>query len=156
MPTTTTESPPAWPQPLIDALEHQQSLVDQLVPLVQKQAAMIESGRTDALLGLLGRRQQIIDQLTGSQAGLGELTQDLEQRLAKVPSEQREHIRSLIDYIGNALNDVMGRDDQDRQALEAGREGLKRELADVNAARQARSAYMQGKAVNNRFADQKG
>jgi hypothetical protein len=155
-----TESPrnpnSAWPQSLIDLLEQQQALVDQLVPLAQRQADLIATGQTDALLSLLGRRQQVIDRLTGSQRELGALTGDLDQRLAILPHEQAEYIRGMIDHIGQSLSDVMERDEQDQKALESGRGALKKEMSDVGAARKARNAYLRAGAVNNRFADRQG
>ncbi|UCD76357.1 MAG: flagellar export chaperone FlgN [Phycisphaerales bacterium] len=155
-----TETPPnpstAWSQSLIDVLGRQQALVDQLVPLARQQADLIAAGETDALLGLLGRRQQLIDELTGSQQQLGDLTEGLDQRLAALPREQAERIRSLIDHIGECLSDVMERDEQDQKSLEASRREVKKEISDVGAAKKARNAYMQAKAVDNRFADQRG
>lgn len=155
-----TESPPnsnsAWPQSLIDLLEQQQTLVDQLVPLAVQQADLIASGETDALLGLLGRRQQLIDELTGSQQHLGEFTGDLDQRLTILPHEQAERIRGLIDHIGECLSDVMDHDEEDQKALESGRRTLKKEMSDISAAKKARDAYLRAKTVNNRFADRQG
>jgi len=145
-----------WADTLIQLLEAQEALVGDLAALAHQQAELIRGSRTDALLSLLTRRQQLIERFAGAQEELGELTADLDDRLQTVGEGQRRRIQSLIGTIGERLAQVMERDAQDQEVLEAARSRTKEELASVGATRQARRAYLGGRAVDNRFADQRG
>lgn len=155
MPSPSTMST-EWPERLTTLLERQQALVDQLAVLADQQASLIERGETDALLGLLTRRQQVIDQFTAMQIELGELTGDLERRLAAVDEAKRERIRTLLNKIGERLNAVMERDARDQQALETARDRSKEALASLDTGRHARQAYLGSGRARNRFADRLG
>src|SRR5437773_11314059 len=92
-----------WPQTLIDVLERQQALVDQLDHRARQQVQFIQSGATNQLLELLGRRQNVIDEFTASQNQLAGLTQGLEQHLESTSQLQRDRIKALIAEIGERL-----------------------------------------------------
>ena len=145
-----------WAGSLIQLLEAQEALVSDLAALARQQAELIRGSRTDALLSLLTRRQHLIERFADAQEELGKLTADLDARLQTVSEAQRRRIQSLISGIGDRLAQVMQRDEQDQQVLEAARNRTKDELAAVGATRQARRAYLSGRAVDNRFADQRG
>jgi ElaB/YqjD/DUF883 family membrane-anchored ribosome-binding protein len=145
-----------WAGSLIQLLEAQEALVSDLAALARQQAELIRGSRTDALLSLLTRRQQLIERFADAQEELGKLTADLDARLRTVGQAERDRIQSLISGIGDRLAQVMQRDEQDQQVLEAARNRTKDELAAVGATRQARRAYLSGRSVDNRFADQRG
>jgi hypothetical protein len=145
-----------WPDELMDVLNQQHALVDELSDLADRQAELIRDGQTDALLSLLTQRQGIIDRFAGTQADLGRLTENIEARLQTVDETTRRTVQRLLADIGERLAEVMQRDEQDQQALEAARSATSHEIGSLGAARQARRAYLGGRAVNNRFADQRG
>jgi len=145
-----------WPENLIALLERQQTLVDQLAGLADRQAALVEQGHTDALLGLLTQRQGVIDEFTGVQADLGRFSENLERRLQSIDERRRVRIQDLLKTIGAGLAEVMERDEKDQKTLEAARHQSKRELASLDSGRQARHAYVGSRKVTNRFADEIG
>jgi flagellar biosynthesis/type III secretory pathway chaperone len=145
-----------WPKPLIELLEHQQTLVTDLSTLAQQQATLITSGRTEQLMELLGRRQAVIDQFTATQSQLTELTSDLDARLKSVTDTQREHIKTLIAQIGDQLASVMQRDAQDQDSLRSGRDQVQQELAIMGTSRTARAAYGPTNGNPPRLADRHG
>jgi hypothetical protein len=145
-----------WPQSLIGLLERQRVMVDRLVELAQSQSALIAESSTDRLLELLAERQGVIDEFTASQGTLSSLTQGLDERLENVSAEQRDHIKAVINVIGERLSQVMKRDEQDQAALKSNRQQVRRELTDIGTARTARSAYLTGAPSSNRFADRRG
>ncbi|MDY7107178.1 MAG: flagellar export chaperone FlgN [Planctomycetota bacterium] len=145
-----------WAEALIELLERQETVVNELAALARQQAELIRQSRTDALLGLLTRRQQLIERFAGAQDELGRLTADLERRLETVSDEQRERIQMLLTDISGRLAQVMQRDEEDQQVLEAARNRTKDELAAVGTTRQARRAYLGGRGPENRFADRRG
>ncbi len=145
-----------WSGSLIELLERQRALVGELSELARQQAGLTESGQTEALLQLLGRRQEIIDRFAVTQEDLGRLTGGLSERLGDLAEPQRDQIRSLIDEIGEVMADVLRRDEQDQETLRASRDHVRREIATVDTSKQAHRAYVRRKLVDNRFADSKG
>jgi hypothetical protein len=145
-----------WPQSLIELLERQHTMVDRLVELAQAQSALIAESSTDRLLELLAKRQAVIDEFTQSQGDLSELTHGLDERLERVSADQRDHIKSVINLIGERLAQVMRRDEEDQAALRSNRQQVRNELTSMGAARQARSAYLGGPSESTRFSDRRG
>ena len=149
-----------WLPPLIEALERQHTLVMQLAEIARTQPTLIAERRTERLLELLSRRQSIIDEFTVCQSHVNTLTRDLDRRTQDLAIHQRDRIRSLIDSIACALNDVMRRDQADQQSLQTGRSAVLAEMSEINAVRTARVAYTtptRGLISGlPRFADQKG
>ena len=145
-----------WSANLIELLERQRALVGELAELARQQSGLTETGQTEALLQLLGRRQEIIDRFGVAQEDLARITGGLSERLHDLAEPQRRQIRSLIDEIGESLADVLQRDEQDQETLRASRDHVRREIATVDTSKQAHRAYVQRTIVDNRFADSKG
>jgi excinuclease UvrABC nuclease subunit len=155
MPETQTTTRD-WAGALIELLQRQEAVVEELAALARQQAELIRQSRTDALLGLLTRRQELIERFAGAQDELARLTADLERRLETVTGAQRDRIQTLLSDISGRLAQVMERDEEDQQVLEAARTRTRDELAAVGTTRQARRAYLGGRGVDNRFADRRG
>lgn len=155
-PIEPTNPESRWPESLIMLLEKQHGLVTTLSELAKYQGDLIESQRTEPLLGLLAQRQSLLDEFTGCQGDLGSLTENLEQRLNGVPEHQKQRIQSLIDEIGGHLSRIMQQDREDEKSLAATRDRVKRELATTGVAQHARNAYTKSKLVDTRFADREG
>ncbi|MHC4416023.1 MAG: flagellar export chaperone FlgN [Planctomycetota bacterium] len=141
---------------LVELLEQQQGLVQELGHLARRQAALIEAGRTDALLELLAQRQQIMDRFVSSQDSLAELTESMRGGGGHVAEERRERVSTLVDSISRDLSEILHRDEQDRAALRANRDRTADQLTGLGTAKQAHQAYFKARAVNNRFADRQG
>ncbi len=139
---------------LIALLEHQHRLAERIEELAARQAGLIESGSSEALLELLATRQEIIDELLSGQDAYGLITDAL--RGAHVSQAQRDRIVALVESLGDVLGRIVRRDEQDRAGLEAGRERLGHDLENLRTGRRAREAYLQGRAVKNRFANRQG
>jgi hypothetical protein len=158
-PTPISEpAAPDWPDAVIALLEDQDALVRALSDLAGRQSELVERRRTDALLDLLTRRQQLIGRLTASQSALGRITGDVQALEAKVETldeGRRRRIRALLDGIGARLAEVMAGDELDQRALASARGEGAREIAALGTAQQARSAY-RGGAPGARFADRRG
>jgi len=140
---------------LIQMLERQRELVVQLDRIAEGQMALIDAGESDALLGLLGDRQEIMDELAAGQDGLTGLSEGLRGR-DDVGEGQRTRITRLVDEIGDRLTRIVGRDEQDRARLRTNRDRAAEELSGLRTARQAQRAYVKPKGNNNRFADRRG
>lgn len=138
------------------ALDRQQSLADQLAGLAEQQHAMIEAERTDDLLDLLARRQQVVNEFLTAQDQFAELTADLDQRIESLGGEQRQSVRQRIDQIGRQLASVLQSDEHDQQRLETARGQVVRAVEKIGATRQVNNAYRVPTGSATRFTDHKG
>jgi flagellar biosynthesis/type III secretory pathway chaperone len=147
-----------WRERLTDLLEEQRRAVTQLKNLAQQQGDHIRSGRSDALLSLLSKRQELIDGFLATHNRMQSLLEDVSEQVKRLTSDDRASIRAMIDEINVLLSEVLERDDQDRKALEEARQGVREEMQSMTSGRQARNAYLKGghAAAGNRFADQQG
>lgn len=150
--TTLTEP---WLPSVLGVLGKQEELIERLDQLAQSQTEVIAQGRTDRLMELLARRQTIIDEITANLSNLTELTNKVHRVLPEIAPLQRERIRSLIKRIGERLNQVMRRDEQDEAMLRSHRNQIKQEMTTLDTGRQARSAY-QNAPLTPCFADHSG
>ena len=141
---------------LVALLERQLGLMDDLAALAEEQRALVEDARNEALLGLLSRRQAIIDEFTASQSGLSRLTVGLNERLGRVDDSRSKHIRSLLEEIGGRLATVMQRDADDQAVLMQRRDETGQSLRNVHHGRQANRAYGRTAPVAPRFSDRQG
>lgn len=145
---------PEWAATMIQTLEAQQALLDELEPLAERQGQLIREGRSDALLDLLSKRQDLIDRFLTTSERLGDQT-DLADRLHELPEASRQRVRELVARIDGRLARVLELDERDQGALRDARDGSRRELASLDAGRTARNAYVQ-RSGGNRFADHRG
>lgn len=152
----TDATSPAWADALVELLESQHALVGELSTLADRQQTLVRDRQTEALLGLLTERQQILDRFAGMQEQLGTLTANLDQRIAEVKEPVRSRIQTLIAEIGDRLTVVMAGDERDQQALEAARTDTASDLRDIDAARIARAAYQGPNVAVSRYADRQG
>ena len=98
---------------LIRMLQEQQSLVEQLANLATQQSELVESGKTEALLSVLGRRQELIDRVIASQGDLTALLEQLRCDRSNVSEHSKRQIRDLVETINRQLAQVMKRDSGD-------------------------------------------
>jgi phage shock protein A len=154
--STITADTTQWADDLMQMLDQQWALVEQLESLAKRQGELIRDRKTDALLGLLGERQQIIDQFLIMQNRLGDLMENLDERLEHLKEQQRTRIRSRIDQISVSLDAVMQHDERDRSALQANRDETKGEMNGLGNASRARQAYLGAAGGTPRFADRQG
>lgn len=141
---------------LIRMLQEQQSLVEQLAKLATQQSELVESGETEALLSVLGRRQALIDRVIASQGDLTTLLEQLRCDRSDVSEHSKRQIGGLVETINHQLAQVMKRDSEDQQRLESRRDLTRQELAGVETAKKAHQAYFKPHLVMNRFADRQG
>ncbi len=152
-----TEPPtPTSAAPLLELLEEHRRLVDQLEDLSSRQAALIENQNTDDLLEVLSQRQRIMDRLVESQERLARLSEVVAAGPGKLPDDQRQRIRDLIEVISRGLAEVLHRDRADRDALQACRDETHQEIKGLETARSAHRAYVRYRSAASRFADRQG
>lgn len=159
MSDATTTNAGTWRERLTELLKQQRSAVAQLNELAHKQGGHIRDGRSDALLTLLSKRQELIDGFLATHTDMQSLLQQVREQVDQLSADEREAIRAMIDEINELLSNVLERDEADRKALEEARQDVSNEIRTMTSGRQARNAYLRpdGSAVpKNRFADQQG
>jgi hypothetical protein len=156
MPLTPTRHTPEWVAPLLEALTAQHDIIERLRPMAQQQGALIESGRTDALLALLAERQQLLDELLRAQERIGRLSTERREHLRGLEAPARDELRSLMEAIDGGLAAVLEIDARDQKKLEEARHETKRRLASVDTVRTARTAYVKPAGGGPRFTDRRG
>ncbi len=141
---------------LITMLTRQQALIHRLSDLARRQGELIDSGDADALLTLLGQRQQIMDQFVASQDDLTLLADACRGETGPVPEGTCARITTLVEDISERLGEIMRLDEQDRARLESNRDRVGADLVGLSTSRAAHDAYVRARAVTNRFADRQG
>ncbi len=141
---------------LIEVLHHQQELIRRLGDLARRQSGLIDAGRSVALLDVLTKRQQIIDEFVAMQQDLDRLSEQVRVSSEDAVQARRAEIRTLTDAIAASLNEVMALDNADQQRLDQCRSETRDELAGLTTVTRARQAYLKPTPGGNRFADQQG
>ncbi len=156
--TETRFDTTAWIEDLVLLLENQEAVVRELAELAPEQASCIQSGDVDRLLVILGRRQQLVEQLLPTQVSLGSMTRDLDARLAEVDGARRDRVRELMASVDRCMKVVLESDESDRSRLEEQRDAARNGLEELDAGRRARHGYQASAPVEstNRFADARG
>jgi len=130
-----------WLPRLRRILDQQAGLYQQLDTLSRQQSDHVRSGETDRLIGVLGRRQALIEQITALNAELEPFTSNWDRLAPSLEAEQRDALRERIDTLDQLMDDIAGRDEADREALERRRNQLDDEIGSLAAKKSAVSAY---------------
>ncbi len=139
-------SPALWAPRLARILERQRDLCLSLDAMSVRQSELVAADDTDALLGLLGERQTVVDELTALSAELEPLKAVWEAEGSRLPAEQRDRITGFVEEIGRLVEGIGRRDESARLRLEERRAAISRELAGISRGRGAVAAYSGGAA----------
>jgi len=131
----------AWLPPLTRLLDEQSALCDRLAALGAAQATHVEAERTEALIGVLGERQNVLDRIVELNAALAPFRARRHDALRTLPAHQRQSLQSRIDHIADTVDRVRLGDETDRIRLETRRKGVADELAGLSRLRGAAAAY---------------
>ena len=138
-------------------LQRQAELFDALGDLSRSQRGAIEQGPADAVLSLLARRQQILEQLTGVATELEPYRVAWPATLESLDAAQREEADRLVAWSERHLEAILDRDDEDRTLLQKARDEAGEQLSQINRSGQALHAYGATPSVDtNRYTDRCG
>jgi len=147
----------AWIARFERLLTQQIKLCRELSSLSDSQRDCIGRNDPDALLGVLGRRQGIIDQLRSA----AEEARPLRERWSGGPAGADEtlvsRVRRTIAELTDLMRTIAERDAEDRRRMERSRDELAGRLAGVAKSRGAINAYSGGRPkAGPRFQDREG
>lgn len=152
-PSSPTPAPAVWAPRLARILERQRDLCLSLDAMSARQNDLVAADDTDALLGLLGQRQAVVDELTALSAELEPLKTVWESESWRLPPDQRTRITGFVEEIGRLVEGIGRRDESARLRLEERRAAVARELAGISRGRGAVAAYSGGATAPNRHTE---
>lgn len=127
---------------VVDLLGRQKELYARLKALSDAQRTAITGNEPEKLLGVLGARQQIIDQLDQSTEGLRSFQQDWPALRKQMSPQDVEVIDGLLAEVNALLKAILATDQADGELLAARKGATARELSAVRTGRQADAAYV--------------
>ncbi len=143
--------------PLVTLLERQQSLYERLRSLSDQQGQMVASGSTEALLGLLAQRQQLIDELGRINTDLQPYRSQWPQFKEQLAEPDRRRISALVEQAEQMLSGIIEQDNRDRQQLEQSKVQLGGEMGRVSQGGAMMRAYKTSSGQGaNHLTDQQG
>jgi hypothetical protein len=139
-------------------LEEQEALYAALDTMSREQGEHIHSEDTDALLGVLGRRQVVVDRLASVGAEFAPFKDKWPEMMARLDAASRTRFNERIDALASTVSAIAERDERDRAALEDRRGRIAGELDGVRRSRGAVAAYATNARVapGPRYQDREG
>ena len=122
-------------------LQEQKANYEELLRLTDEQRSLIEENKSEKLLGLLGRRQRLVDAVSEVSRRLAPYQQNWEQVKTKIPHEFKARIQELLDSLHEMLNLVLAKDQEDCKELMSRKQQISTELNSASKGRVANKAY---------------
>jgi len=143
---------------LLASLEVQRTTVERLERLASRQAELVESGRTDALVGLLAERGRLVEAFVADQSRSAALAAALAAGRDRVAAADRAEVDARVRALEAAVARVLARDAEDQARLARRRDEAARQVRAVDAGRSALAAYGGGLGARPgpRLADRRG
>lgn len=140
---------------VIELLQAQVALYEKLKELAERQRLLISHGQSEALLEILGERQRLVDGLSEINRTMSSVRKDWESIKSRMTQQQRTEAETLVQQVGESLQEIMASDEADSRALNSRRDQVGQSLATLRTKEMAASAY--GHANDgNRYLDQDG
>ncbi len=142
---------------IVEALDRQLALFRRLDTLSRRQRDVVNAGDTDQLLGVLGERQEVIEQLERLGEQLRPVRRGWDSMLERLPTNRRAEVRERLDALAELAAAIASRDEADRRVLEERRGAIAGEVNTLGRARGAAGAYAAPEpAATPRFQDVEG
>lgn len=139
-------------QTFIDLLVQQKELYVKLKTLSDQQRQLVQDQDAVQLLGVLGARKVLVEQLTLLGQEIAPIRQEWQAMQADLQSDQRDQINQLIDETQELLSGIISADEQDRAQLAAARDTKGAELGKFTKNTAARNAYAAANSAGNNYA----
>ena len=139
-------------QAFIELLIQQKELYTKLKMMSEKQRELVQQQDAVQLLGVLGARKILVEQLTQLGQQIAPIREQWQQLKDSLQTDQRDQINQLIDQTQDLLADIISADEQDRQQLAADRDTKGAELGSFTQNTTARNAYAANASAGNKYA----
>ena len=139
---------------LVELLRHEKSLYAKFMELSRRQLGVIEQGDVSELLSLLGRKQELLEQMGGVEQELAPAKRNWGQFRTTLSREQRPTVQTLIDEVRGVLKDLIALEKKGEESLQAQRRQTLEQIKQTERGSQLGKAYGAGaKPVVNRYVD---
>lgn len=138
---------------VLTTLERQRALYGSLDELSSTQGTLIDEDRTDELLSLLARREQVVGELDALSTRLAPLRGRWDAIVGGMAPPERDRVRRLVAEMTALAAAVASRDEADRARMSDRRDQIGRELASLGNNRRAQHAYGAAPQRSPRFQD---
>jgi hypothetical protein len=143
-------------QAILAALKEETALCEGLASLREEQRHLIDSGEAEKLLEVLARKERAIARIGELESRLKPVKTSWDQRRRDLPPAERVAIGEAFRQIRGLLEDLVGKETSDAEALAARKAGASRELESLGRRRQVQSAYRASAAPGgSQFIDRK-
>jgi len=136
--TTASDGGLAEARPII---ARRRELLGQLDALSQRQDALIESGDTERLLGLLGERGRLVDALAALSDGFEPYAACWTEMLSAAEEDVAAECRGELAALERLTGEITRRDEASAKSIRARRDRLADRLAGIGTGKAAVSAY---------------
>jgi len=150
------DGPDRWRTRLERIIEEQRGLYERLDALSVRQSSLIREENTDALLGVLGERQAVIDRLSALAEEFEPFKRQWRELMAQLDESSRDAFNRRIDALAERVSAIAQRDERDREALDERRSRITGELQGLSKGRGAVAAYSRGGTAQPRYQDREG
>ena len=121
-----------------------------------RQRDVISASDSEALLKILGMRQRLVNELMRINRQLAPSKDDWEQIRVGLSADEREKVETTVSAVREELSWILNADQKDSESLSVRRGTIAREMATLDSARRAVSAYQPvgTAAAPSRYLDQ--
>jgi hypothetical protein len=127
--------------PILDALNAQVACYERLAKLAAQQHEHVQQGRTEQLLEVLGRRQEVLDRLGALERVVGPAKRQWTQFLQTLPAAESAEAERLLAETRRLLEGITAADCNDVLVLQQRKLNLGRQINQAASARQVNRNY---------------
>jgi len=127
--------------PILAALEEQVGCYQTLAKLAEQQHDHVQAGRTEDLLDVLGRRQEVLDQIKRLESQLAAVKGQWEPYADGLTPDRRARAESLLAETRRLLEEITTADRNDSIVLQQRKQSLGRQINQASAARAVNRNY---------------
>jgi hypothetical protein len=126
---------------ILGALEQQVGHYRRLAKLAELQHDHVQQGRTEELLGVLGKRQELLDQIALAEHTLAPSKRRWSEYLAELGAPARQRAESLLVETRRLLEQITAADRDDALMLQQRKLSLGRQISAARSARHVNRSY---------------
>ena len=126
---------------ILTALEEQAACYKRLAKLADRQHQHVQQGQTEALLEVLARRQEVLDQIAGLESTLVPAKRKWSDYAGALPAPQRAQAEALLAQTRELLEQITTADRNDALVLQQRKLNLGRQINTAQTARTINRNY---------------
>lgn len=138
---------------LMALVGEQIELYRRLESLSERQHELVLGEDTDALLGVLGERQTLIESISEVSAQMAPYRARWDEHVGTMSEAGRASLRRGLDELASMMSRIAERDEDDRRVMEDRRSKIQNQIAGVKRGGAAVRGYAQQSARGPRFQD---